>query len=73
MITLDVPNRSLHLDVSAQELAERKNKWQAAEIPLTEKRGYAHLYRTHVTQADTGADFDFLIGKSGAKLPKSSH
>ncbi len=73
MITLDVPNRRLHLDVSDEELAERKKHWQAPEVPASEKRGYAHLYRTHVTQADTGADFDFLIGNSGAELPKSSH
>jgi dihydroxy-acid dehydratase len=73
IITLDVPNRKLHLDVSDEELAERKKNWQAPAVPEEEKRGYAHLYRSHVTQADTGADFDFLIGGSGAKLPKSSH
>ena len=26
-------------------------------------RGYARLYADHITQADQGADFDFLIGK----------
>jgi dihydroxy-acid dehydratase len=72
-ITLDVPNRILHLDVSDEELAERKKHWRAPAVPESEKRGYAHLYRSHVTQADTGADFDFLIGNSGAELPKSSH
>lgn len=65
--------KHLHRDVSDEELAERKTHWRAPEIPEGEKRGYAHLYRTHVTQADTGADFDFLIGSSSAKLPKSSH
>jgi dihydroxy-acid dehydratase len=72
-ITLDVNKRTLHVDVSEAELQLRKENWQAPEIPAHEKRGYVHLYRNHVTQADTGADFDFLIGHSGAKLPKSSH
>ena len=72
-ITLDVPNRSLHLHVSDNELAERRSRWQAPDIPNEEQRGYVKLYREHVTQADTGADFDFLVGKSGAKVPKSSH
>ena len=72
-ITLDVAQRSLHLHVSDEDLAQRSQQWQAPEVPAHEKRGYAHLYRSHVTQADTGADFDFLMGKSGAELPKSSH
>ncbi len=72
-ITLDVPNRTLHLDVSDEELAERKKSWQAPVVPEAEKRGYAYLYRSHVTQADPAAASDFLIGGSGAKLPKSSH
>ena len=70
---LDVPNRSLQLHVSEDELAERRKHWQPPEVPEEERRGYASLYRKNVMQADTGADFDFLLGKSGAKLPKSSH
>lgn len=73
MITLDVPNRSLELDVSDETLAERKKSWQAPEVPEEDKRGYASLYRRSVTQADSGADFDFLVGKSGVKIPKPSH
>lgn len=73
IITLDVPNRVLRLEVSDAELTERKKSWRPPAVPENEKRGYAHLYRTSVMQADTGADFDFLIGKSGAALPKSSH
>ena len=72
-ITLSVAQRSLHLHVSDEELEQRKLQWQAPDVPAHEKRGYAYLYRSHVTQADSGADFDFLIGKSGAELPKSSH
>ncbi|MDA1099778.1 MAG: dihydroxy-acid dehydratase [Proteobacteria bacterium] len=72
-ITLDVPGRRLQLHVPDEELAARRKSWQPPAIPEDEERGYAKLYRSAVTQADTGADFDFLIGKSGAKIPKSSH
>jgi dihydroxyacid dehydratase/phosphogluconate dehydratase len=72
-ITLDVPGRSLELHVDTAELEKRLENWQAPEVPEDEQRGYALLYRRYVTQADTGADFEFLVGKSGAKLPKSSH
>ena len=65
MIELDVPNRRLHLDVSDSELAQRRARWQPRP-PHTE-RGYVSLYVDHVQQADTGADFDFLVGKSGQR------
>jgi dihydroxy-acid dehydratase len=56
-IRLSVRERRLELLVPGQELARRRAAWQAPEVPL---RGYAHLYRTHVLQADGGCDFDFL-------------
>ena len=28
------------------------------------------LYREHVTQADTGVDLDFLVGRSGSDIPR---
>ena len=70
MIALDVPNRSLHLDVSDEELARRRTEWQA---PPTPDRGYYKLYVDHVQQAHLGADLDFLVGKSGAAVPRDSH
>ena len=71
MIELDVPNRRLHLDVPDDELEARKAKWSPPEPEYD--RGYYSLYRDRVNQADQGADFDFLIGSSGAKVPKDSH
>jgi len=70
MIELDVAARRLHLDVSDQELARRREAWSAPESP---KRGYYKLYVDHVLQADAGADFDFLVGASGAEVPRNSH
>ena len=61
----------MHLDVSDEELARRRAAWQPASVP--EKRGYAHLYMKHVNQADAGCDLDFLVGGSGAPVPRESH
>ncbi len=66
LISLDVPNRSLHLQVSDAELAARRAAWQPA--PARYHRGYPKLYVEHVTQADEGADFDFL--QHGPALPE---
>jgi L-arabonate dehydrase len=71
MIELDVAGRRLHLDVSDEELAQRKAAWQARQ-PHTE-RGYVSMYLSHVQQANTGADFDFLVGKSGAGVSHGNH
>ncbi len=70
-ITLDVPARSLHLHVGDQELAQRREGWQPPTGQPT--RGYTRLYLDHVLQADQGADFDFLVGRSGAPVPRDNH
>ncbi len=70
VIELDVPARRLHLDVSDEELAKRREAWVAPEPP---KRGYYKLYVEHVQQADKGADLDFLVGGSGTTVTRDSH
>ena len=74
MIELDVAGRRLHLDVSDAELAQRKAAW-IAPVPAgaTANGGYAKLFVDHVLQADRGCDFDFLVGKRGADVPRQSH
>ena len=71
MIELDVSQRKLHLSVSDSELQQRKAKWKAPAAPLD--RGYWKLYFDHVLQAHQGADLDFLVGKSGAFVPRDNH
>ena len=71
MIELDVEARRLHLDVSDEELTERRNAQPTAAPSFT--RGYAHLFVNHVQQANLGADFDFLQGKSGDEVTRDSH
>lgn len=70
-IEVDVPNRSIHLHVSDEELAERRKNWKP--IDLGYDRGYTQLYVNTVMQADKGADLDFLIGKSGHEVKRESH
>jgi dihydroxy-acid dehydratase len=70
IIDLDVAARRLHLEVSDDELARRRAAWVAPEKP---KRGWYKLYVDHVQQAHLGADLDFLVGASGAGIPRDSH
>jgi L-arabonate dehydrase len=70
-VELDVPRRKLNLLISEDELAKRKKAWQAPKPPLD--RGYWKLYNDHVLQASDGADLDFLVGKSGAFVPRDNH
>jgi L-arabonate dehydrase len=71
LIELDVAKRKLHLDITDRELEKRKARWKAPQPPL--ERGYWRLYFDHVLQAHEGADLDFLVGKSGAFVPRDNH
>ena len=70
-IELDVEGRSLHLHVSDEELALRKEHWKPPHPPMD--RGWCRLYVEHVLQADEGVDLDFLRGGSGTPLLRESH
>jgi len=71
MITLDVPNRTIHVDVSDEELQRRKENWKPTK-PRAD-RGYVDLYIRHVEQSHVGADLDFLRGGSGSEVTRDSH
>jgi len=58
-IRLDVPARRLDLLVDEAELDRRRAE---LTLPSPPRRGWRHLYATTVTQADAGADLDFLWG-----------
>ncbi len=70
MVELDLVGRRLHLDVSEEDLRRRRSEWRARPAASS---GYQSLYVNHVMQADSGADFDFLIGCRGAAVPANSH
>jgi len=65
-IELDVPNRRLHLDISEEELEQRRNEWTPPTPVAT--RGYVRIFLDHVQQADEGVDFDILVGGSGDQV-----
>jgi len=58
VIELDVQARRIHLRVSDEELARRKEAWRPP--PNRYARGYAQLFRLETTQAHEGCDFKFL-------------
>ena len=65
-ITVDIPARSITLDVPDAELARRR-----ADLPKPERRyerGYGWMFSRHVRQADQGCDFDFLQTDFGAPV-----
>lgn len=45
--------------------------WVSPVKPLT--GGYGGLYIKTVTQADAGADLDFLVGARGSVVERDSH
>ena len=71
VIELDVEARTLTIDVTDAELAERRKAWQAPEPSM--KGGYQGLYVEHVQQANKGADMDFLVGCRGSTVLRESH
>jgi dihydroxy-acid dehydratase len=73
MIAVDVPARTMHLEVSDEELAARRAVWVKPDMPIT--GGYGKLYINTVMQADQGADLDFLVGARGDAIPlnRDSH
>jgi dihydroxy-acid dehydratase len=58
-ILLDVSNRKLELLVAPEELNRRASRFTPP--PRHYDRGYGRLFLDHVTQADLGCDFDFLM------------
>ena len=71
VISLDVPARTLHLEVDDAELERRRAEWTPP--PPQASRGWVRLYTEHVLQADQGCDLDFLVGSSGSAIPRPSH
>ncbi|MCX7266266.1 MAG: dihydroxy-acid dehydratase [Betaproteobacteria bacterium] len=67
-IRLSVQNRELSLLVSQEELAQRQAA-KPAQTPSAQ-RGYLKLFLQSVTQADKGADFDFLMPPMTGVIPK---
>jgi dihydroxyacid dehydratase/phosphogluconate dehydratase len=70
-VQMDVPARTLRMEVDDEQLSRRRRHWRPPGPPPA--RGYARLYVDHVLQADRGADLDFLVGASGHQPPRHNH
>ncbi len=70
IIRLDIPARTLTLDVPEAELAARRAAWKAP-APRYE-RGYGFMFSRHIKQAEDGCDFDFLETDFGAPVGEPS-
>jgi dihydroxy-acid dehydratase len=66
LIRLDVAQRRLDAEFTSDELS------QPNPVAANSGRGFAQLYRRHVLQAQHGADFDFLVGRAPADVPRDS-
>lgn len=67
-ISVDVPSRRIHLEVSDEELARRKAAWTPP--PPRYERGYGWMFGRHILQANEGCDFDFLETAFGKPVPE---
>jgi dihydroxy-acid dehydratase len=67
-ISVDVPGRRIHLEVSDEELAQRKAAWTPP--PPRYERGYGWMFGRHIKQANEGCDFDFRETTFGKPVPE---
>jgi dihydroxy-acid dehydratase len=63
MVRIDIPARTIDMLVDESELARRRAVWTPPEPKFG--RGYGWIYGRHVSQADSGCDFDFLESAFG--------
>jgi len=70
IIAVDVPARTIDLQVAEAELKKRQEAWQRP--PLRYERGYGWMFSNHILQADSGCDFDFLETSHGRPVDEPS-
>jgi dihydroxyacid dehydratase/phosphogluconate dehydratase len=63
---MHVPNRRLNVQLSDDEMAQRRAVWVAPEPRF--ERGYGWMFARHIQQADKGCDFDYLETGFGAPV-----
>ena len=58
MISVDVPKRTIRVEITDEEMQRRREAWtpQARRF----ERGYGWMFSQHIEQANEGCDFDFL-------------
>jgi dihydroxy-acid dehydratase len=53
IIEIDIPNNTINVKLSDEQLAERKKQWKPPKPRIT--KGYLAKYASMATSADTGA------------------
>jgi dihydroxy-acid dehydratase len=66
LITVDVANRTIHMEVSDEELARRRAAWKPPARRY--QRGYGYMFSQHILQANDGCDFDYLETQFGSPV-----
>jgi len=67
LIEVSIDQRKLHLEISNEELAARREGWKP--LPPRHSRGYGRLYADEITQANEGCDFRFMHAGENAPEP----
>lgn len=70
LITVDVAKRTIHMEVSDEELARRRAAWKPPARRY--QRGYGYMFSQHILQANDGCDFDYLETEFGAPVDEPS-
>ncbi|QCK84576.1 dihydroxy-acid dehydratase [Phreatobacter aquaticus] len=68
LITVDVEKRSISVNLTDAQIAERIAAWTPPDRDYP--RGYGKMSAAHIRQADQGCDFDFLEGTAKIKEPE---
>ena len=71
MIEIDVEKGTMNVLLDDSIIKSRLENYEPILPEI--KSGYQKMYIDHVTQADTGADLDFLVGKRGSEVKRHSH
>jgi dihydroxy-acid dehydratase len=66
IVSIDIAERSIKMEVSEAELAARRAAWEPPQRRF--ERGYGWMFSKHIQQADQGCDFDFLRTDHGAPV-----
>ncbi|MDI3502320.1 MAG: dihydroxy-acid dehydratase, partial [Archaeoglobi archaeon] len=55
LIKIDIPKRLLHVEISEEEMEERRREWRPVEKDV---RGFLRIYAKNVSSASRGAIMD---------------